>query len=105
MDYVYSLHIVVLQYSNVLCVSLPYEHYMFNLDVFPMSINSISILSTWMFRISFHRHFLIEVNMVEANQRTKLFYPSFILSMDENATIILSSFCEMTKTSKIRLPP
>ena len=71
-----------------------------------MSINSISVLQTsWMIWTSSHRPLLMKVNSVEANQRMKLFYPSFDPSMDDDAAIILSSSRKTTKTLKICLPP
>ena len=88
------------------CVSLPVEHYMFNLELLPISINFISVLQTsWMIRTSPHRPFLMEVDPVETNQRMELFYPLLDPSMDDDVAIILSSSRETTKTSKIRLPP
>ena len=57
-----------------------------------------------MLRISFRRPFLMEVDLVEANQRRKPFYPSSVLSMRNDAAIILSPSRETTKTSKICLP-
>jgi hypothetical protein len=66
--------------------------------MYPMSINSISVLHTsWMIPR--------EVDPVEANPYKKLFYLSFDPLVNDDAATVLSSFREMKKTSKIRLPP
>jgi hypothetical protein len=44
MNYFYSLQNVVLQYSIVSYVSFPVEHFMFNFEVFPISIKSSYVL-------------------------------------------------------------
>ena len=66
--------------------------------MFPMSINSISVL---------HTSSMIprEVDPVEANPYKKLFYLSFDPSEDDDAATFLSSVREMKETSKICLPP
>ena len=71
-----------------------------------MSIKCTYLFPTsYMFWTTFWRPFLMKVDPVEINQRTKLFYPSFVPSMVDDAVINVSSSRETTKTSKIRLPP
>ena len=62
--------------------------------MFPMSINSISVL---------HTSSMIsrEVDPVEANPYKKLFYLSFDPSAEDDAATFLASFPEMKETSKI----
>ena len=65
--------------------------------MFPMSINSISVLHTSLM-------IPMELDPVKANPYKTLFYLSFDPLVEDNAATFLSSFLEMNETSKIYLP-
>ena len=62
-----------------------------------MSINYTSVvLISYMLWIAFRRPFLMEVDPVDTNQRTKPFYPSSDPTMEDDVVIRLSFYRETT---------